>query len=259
MAGKKRRIALLTVTGLLVLLILAGIALVGVFAARGIGVTVGRYLQCESGIAMLIDDGTPITMSDRSGGDLFAGLSTGDEILVVHDGVMESYPAQTGAYLVIRLGGGSMADIPQALIGSLTEFGYLKEPNEVCYSYDGAGMALQLPSGWAWERVEFSAEARSFGIRFWPEESPEGALYVACYPDGFGVCGTGLHQEKITLANGLEGWQGTYNGHKVWDFISFRGLDTDYVVKTENAEIWWDTHGSQAMDILHTLRLGESN
>ena len=257
MAGKKRRTVLFAVTGLLVLLILAGIVLIGVFAARDWSVTVGRYLQCESGIAMLIDDGTPITMSDRGGGDLFVGLSTGDEILVVHGGIMESYPAQTGVYLVIRLGGGSMADIPQALIESLTEFGFLKEPTQASNYYGDAGMTLQLPSGWAWETVAYSEDTQTFGIRFWPRESPAGALYVACCPDGFGVCGTGLEQEKITLATGLEGWQGTYDNHKVWDFISFRDLDLDYVVMNENAEIWWDTYGSQAMDILDTLHLGE--
>ena len=59
--------------------------------------------------------------------DLFAGLSSGDKILVIHGLIMESYPGQTHAYYCLRLEAGSLADIPQDVLERLREMGWLEE------------------------------------------------------------------------------------------------------------------------------------
>ena len=98
---------------------------VGLAARRSLDVSTGRYLAARNDVDMLVVGSTPIKMSDRGGRDLFDGLDTGDKILVLHDGIAESYPAQSGAYAVFRLGDGSVRDIPQRVIDELTEMGWM--------------------------------------------------------------------------------------------------------------------------------------
>lgn len=70
------------------------------------------------------------------------------------------------------------------------------------------------------------------------------------YFDSFGVCGTGLEEHEITLANGMTAYQGAYDNHTVWDFISIR-LDKGNVVSmTENVTAWWPQNESTVMEIL---------
>lgn len=110
--------------------ILAGIFLVaaigiGTMLDRGYGISTGRYLEARGGEALLIIQNSPIEMHNRTDVDLFENLDTGDEILVFHDGVAESYPGQTSVHIVIKLGDGTIADIPQQVIEQLTELGWL--------------------------------------------------------------------------------------------------------------------------------------
>ena len=75
---------------------------------------------------MIVLDKSPIGMSNQSWDEnLFADLSTGDKVLVVHDGIAESYPGQTGAYFLWKLEEGSIADVPAQVIEALGELGYI--------------------------------------------------------------------------------------------------------------------------------------
>lgn len=86
----------------------------------------GRYLLAESGAALLVtEDGEPVTLSDQSqNGALFQGLNSGDRIQITHDGIAESYPAQTGAYTCKLLERGTLEDIPEETLASLEELGW---------------------------------------------------------------------------------------------------------------------------------------
>ena len=96
---------------LLVLALLIG-GSVGLMASRSLGVSTGRCLVIGEDTVMLIMDGSPIVMHPRGSAWMLDGLATGDEILVLHDGIRESYPGGTGVYALVRLRGGSMDDIP---------------------------------------------------------------------------------------------------------------------------------------------------
>lgn len=109
---------------LLVLALLIG-GSVGLMASRSLGVFTGRCLVIGEDTVMLIMDGSPIVMHPRGSAWMLDGLATGDEILVLHDGIQESYPGGTGVYALVRLGGGSMDDIPAQVIDQLTELGWL--------------------------------------------------------------------------------------------------------------------------------------
>lgn len=116
------------IIGVLLLVVLTVVIVVGVMLHQGRGLTIGRCLVAENGSYMLIDENSPIVMSDRSSGkDLFFGLSTGDKILVIHDGIAESYPGQTGAYFCLRLSKGDISNISEEVITSLKELGWLGE------------------------------------------------------------------------------------------------------------------------------------
>ena len=75
---------------------------------------------------MLILDNSPIQLSDRKNNISFERFDIGDEILVVHDGIEESYPGRTGVYAVLKLSDGTADDIQQEVIKSLVELGWLE-------------------------------------------------------------------------------------------------------------------------------------
>lgn len=119
---KKRRLILLCTLGVTAVLL---IALTASLANRGYGLSRGRYLEAQNGASLLILDNSPIRMSDIRDKDLFSGLDTGDEVLVFHDGIAESYPGQTGAYALFKLSDGTVEDIPKTVTDTLAELGWV--------------------------------------------------------------------------------------------------------------------------------------
>ena len=113
------------ILGIIVAIIITGILTVYILVNKGYGISVGRYLESKNGNHMLICENSPITMSNRTSSDVFNKLDIGDEIIVVHTGIAESYPAQTGVYAVFRLSKGTTLDIPQKVINELVKLGWL--------------------------------------------------------------------------------------------------------------------------------------
>lgn len=120
---KKKLLIFTAVIGTAVILLLGLFALT---ADKGYGISKGRYLQAKNGLPMLIIDSSPIQLSDRRERISFGKLDTGDEILVIHDGIEESYPAKTGAYAVFKLNNGTIDDISQTVVDTLIEYGWLE-------------------------------------------------------------------------------------------------------------------------------------
>ena len=128
-----------------------------------------------------------------------------------------------------------------------------EQTREVTFSDGGAYITLQLPEGWEYVLTDFSDEAYSAGITFWPRGREEGRLRFNFYPQGFGVCGTGLECTDMILA-GRNVSVGTYDGGAVWDYISF---GEDFAVWGEGHESWWSEYGGEAMEILDTAQFGQ--
>ena len=138
---KKWMIPLCVVVGLL--LICAGI--LWYMASHTLGFSVGRCLVADNGSYMFIDGNSPIVMSTRKDKEkMFAGLETGDKILILHDGIEESYPGGTGAYWCMKLEDGTQADIPAQVMEELTELGWIKADNEDSALGEGAPAASGL-------------------------------------------------------------------------------------------------------------------
>lgn len=106
------------------LLVLLAVGILGFLASRSLGISTGRCLVIDADTVILVKDGSPIVMHPRGSEALRNGIATGDEILVFHDGIRETYPAGTGVYAVFRLGSGSIDDIPGEVIQQLTELGW---------------------------------------------------------------------------------------------------------------------------------------
>ena len=97
----------------------------GIITVKGLGISEGRYLEAKNGVSMIILDNSPIQMSNRTGKNLFDKLDTGDKILVLHDGIAESYPGRTCVYAVFKQEDGTINDISQTVISNLSELGWL--------------------------------------------------------------------------------------------------------------------------------------
>lgn len=119
-------------------------------------------------------------------------------------------------------------------------------------------ISLAIPTGWEYSiSVGGDASSEEFGITFWPEGETEIFIDVG-YHSAWGVCGTGLEQTKITLGD-YSAVQGIYDNKEVWDFIQFHVEDTkgSYVALSAGAEAWWDEYGTEAMEILATIKITE--
>lgn len=120
----KRRFGLTVAVCMLVTALAAGAAI-----ARVGSPLTGRFLLGDQDTPILIDSsGTPIILTDRTGSDLFDGLSNGDRILVFLSPVAETYPARAGAYFCLRLSSGAPEDLPQHSLQTLAELGWLTLP-----------------------------------------------------------------------------------------------------------------------------------
>lgn len=113
----------LGVIGVVVILLVISIS---ILLNKGYGFSVGRYLEVKEGTAMLVRGNSPIVLSSQYNGDMFYNLDIGDKILVIHTGIAESYPAQTGAKAVFKIANGSTDDIPQNVINELIKLGWLE-------------------------------------------------------------------------------------------------------------------------------------
>ena len=120
---KKRRIGLAAAVCVLAVLVAAGMS------ARTGSLLTGRFLRGDHDTPILIDaSGTPIVLTDRTGRDLFSGLSDGDRIAVFASPAAETYPARAGVFFCLCLSSGVPEDLPRPTLQALSELGWLTLP-----------------------------------------------------------------------------------------------------------------------------------
>ena len=116
------KITLAIASGIIIFLVLS----IYILLNKGYGLSEGRYLEVKDGKAMLISENSPISMHNRTNRDLFGDLDIGDKILVIHTGIAESYPGQTGVYAVFKISDGTIADIPEKVVNELIKLGWIE-------------------------------------------------------------------------------------------------------------------------------------
>ena len=138
------------------------------------------------------------------------------------------------------------------------EFELMDSEEPIISSYhDALRMGLPYVSGWEYGVETYGTAITGFGLRFRPVGT-EGWIQLLRYEDPFGVCGTGLETEQVTLDNGVEVTQGTYDNRSVWDFMTWEN-GSHLVAQTDTGVAdWWDQYGAQAMKILSGATLEDA-
>ena len=116
-------------------------------------------------------------------------------------------------------------------------------------------ISVNVPDTWSYEPVHVDEEGLMYGLYgliLKPIEAQEGQIELVC-ADNFGVCGTGLSQEEITLAT-VKAHVGIYDDHEHWDFITIGGGNPQIVIQHTDCDSWTDKMWDEAMTILDTMR-----
>ena len=101
------------------------------------------------------------------------------------------------------------------------------------YTHGFVDMALELPEGWSWETVSDDGDSKTEGIRFYKTDDTTVSYTLLCWTGGYGICGTGVTSEELTLAGGQKVWQhteqNTEKGTMGMADISFKDTPGSYV------------------------------
>ncbi len=188
---KKWWILLSAVAALVLLTVALWVLLSG--GMEDYGISTGLYLRLENGGNMIVMDGSPVMMSDRTQADLFADLHTGDEIRIRHGLIRETYPGGTDVYACKRISKGSFADIPVQLLEDICPMGYIPVDEQGVPRGIYTGNIASLSEGGFLLRLELLAEQTA--EIFLTEETdiicqdglaPEDLVRVACSKDASG-------------------------------------------------------------------------
>ena len=133
------------------------------------------------------------------------------------------------------------------------------------FTHGYVDMALQLPEGWSWEQVSDNGTDKTEGIRFYKTDDPTVSYTLLCWTGGYGICGTGVTSEEITLANGMKVWQhteeNTEKGTMVMADIFFEDVPGSYVAspsETMTTEVW-NANRDALLSILGTAQIGRKS
>ena len=101
--------------------------------------------------------------------------------------------------------------VPLPLEGDEPQVSPAPDPSEITgqlaeYTRDHVDMALTIPDGWAFETLEEDGQA---GLRFWKTDDDAVDFRLTCWLDGYGICGTGVTEQELTLSGGQTAWQYT--------------------------------------------------
>lgn len=174
-------------------------------------------------------------------GDIISSIEVGSFIGIYFDGIIaESYPAQIHAISNIEI-----ITVPQSESES---------EEQIIQEGTNGNISISVPEGWTYELCEAGSESLilgEYGIHLYPNDVEEGFIELAYMPL-FGVCGTELIQEEISLAGDIASI-GYYGGEKHWNFISYKGKNENIVAVTESVEQWTEENLEQAMEILNSM------
>ena len=84
---------------------------------------------------------------------------------------------------------------------------------KVEYSHEDIYLSLDIPDGWDY-KIKTAEEMEKYdgmticAVEFWKEDYPE-TVFTFSYESFFGICGTGVTEEKFTQENGISGYRYT--------------------------------------------------
>ena len=125
-------------------------------------------------------------------------------------------------------------------------------------------ISVDVPAGWSVRACHVEEEGMMYGLYgliLKPKDASTGQIELFC-TDSFGVCGTGLVQEEITLAGG-KATVGTYDEHENWDYIVFGEGDPNkakvqIIAQHTDCASWTEEMWEEALLILDTMQFDPS-
>lgn len=118
-------------------------------------------------------------------------------------------------------------------------------------------LSLTVPEQWGYKTCAVDETGLSlggdYGIIIYPNDKGENGGHIEiAYSSFFGVCGTGLETQELTLG-GDKADVGYYDGSNIWDYVCYKGKNEGVVAYTYDVDKWWDEYKDDAMEILNTL------
>ena len=126
------------------------------------------------------------------------------------------------------------------------------------YTSGYVDMALTIPEGWQWEAVQRSGTTTA-GIRVWKTDDKALDFELLCWRNGYGICGTDVTSEELTLSGGQKVWQHTEEGDdSLWLNLYFENVPGDYVCAPRGTftQADWDGCRDEVLAILSTAQFG---
>ena len=121
------------------------------------------------------------------------------------------------------------------------------------FSREDVAIRMTIPAGWEFVSLSGEDGGNLPGVTFWPKGHEEGKISVQ-YQTAFGVCGTGLVTEDVSMS-GFYGSTGYYDGSDAWSYICLRAKYGSFVIRNESDDTWWSAYEMSVMEILSTLEL----
>ena len=125
-----------------------------------------------------------------------------------------------------------------------------------------AGHPVQVP---VYDYTIHNRSDKTEGIRFYKTDDPTVSYTLLCWTGGYGICGTGVTSEEITLANGMKVWQhteeNTEKGTMGMADIFFEDAPGSYVAspsETMTTEVW-NANRDALLSILGTAQIGRKS
>ncbi len=226
---------------ILLALVLLAVCAILYMNANSLGFSVGRYLSAN-GSHMVILDNSPIVMSNRTDNEkLFSKLSDGDEILVLHNGIEESYPGGTGAYAVFKLSDGTIEDVSAEVRTELEALGWLTGVKNFsfsltwnCYgvsSYDSKTGRLVKTTD-ATHPEDYVTEAFLTDEQLTKVYNLISEMEVSSYPDEYNPHGNAASKPPMTL------------------ILSVDMGDTEKTISAKNIAISYETNNEKGQTFL---------
>ena len=124
-------------------------------------------------------------------------------------------------------------------------------------SREHANISLTLPDGWSY--CETDEESR-LGLTFWPEADPAVTAGVWFYTESFGMCGTGVDFEEVTLPGGGKATRATsQSGSSQMYTLIYKGTAGSYVGECFLSGADWDKYGASIASIFESAAVGQGN
>ena len=132
------------------------------------------------------------------------------------------------------------------------------------FTHGYVDMALELPEGWSWEQVSDTGSDKTEGIKFYKTDDPTVSYTLLCWTGGYGICGTGVTSEELTLSNGMKVWQYTEEDAQkgtIWADIVFEDTPGSYVAapSEEMTTEVWNANRDALLSILGTAQIGRKS